>query len=225
MEQQRLILLNWSIDADYVLDLHCDHHAIMHLYASPARPHDTSLLCKCVGAELALIQEVSGGNAFDEAHTASWAALKHLYAGRFPVPNGCFSATLEYRGQFDVSDALAASDAKNLTIFLAHIGAIEATPDKPAFADPPHYPLGGSVEAFAPQGGVVTWTAALGATVKKDQVLAYVTNPETGVRLPVLAPTTGILFRQELWRSCLRGQGLCHVAGPEVVLGGHLLSD
>ena len=74
--EQAVALLNWSHDADHVLDLHCDHHSVVHLYASPARPEDTSLLCRCIGARLALIESVSGGNAFDEAHSAPWAQLK-----------------------------------------------------------------------------------------------------------------------------------------------------
>ncbi|MEZ5778077.1 MAG: M14 family metallopeptidase [Paracoccaceae bacterium] len=225
LAEQRLCLLRWSHDADHVLDLHCDHHAVLHLYASPARPEDTSLLCRCVGAELALIQEVSGGNAFDEALTAPWAALKRRYEGRFPIPSGCFSATLEYRGQFDVDDDLAGRDAANLMAYLAGIGAVRAEDATAQYPEPPYYPLGGAVEAFAPVGGVVTWTAAPGDRVEKGQSVAHVTDPVARRRHPIPAPVTGMLFRIELWRSCLRGQGLCHVAGPEIVAEGHLLSD
>ena len=59
MLEMQAALLQWSCDADYVLDLHCDHEAVMHLYASPARPEDTTKLCRAVGAELALIQDIS----------------------------------------------------------------------------------------------------------------------------------------------------------------------
>jgi predicted deacylase len=224
LDAQRLALLRWSHDADYVLDLHCDHEAVMHLYASPSRPDDTHLLCRSVGAEIALIAEVSGGHAFDEAHTAPWAALKRRYDGKFPIPAGCFSTTLEYRGQFDVDAGLAAKDAENLMTFLTAIGAIrsKATPE---FPDPPHYPLAGSVEVFAPQGGVVSWLARPGDRVKKDQVLAHVIDPMTRQRMDVAAPIEGLMFRIELWRSCLRGQGLCHVAGATEIRQGDLLSD
>ncbi|MGB8813703.1 MAG: succinylglutamate desuccinylase/aspartoacylase family protein [Paracoccaceae bacterium] len=224
LDEQRLTLLKWSYDADYVLDLHCDHHAILHLYAAPARPADTSLLCQSIGARLALIEEISGGNAFDEAHTAPWASLKRRYQNRFPIPDACFSTTLEYRGQFDVDDATAATDAANLMTFLGAIHAINP-PQTPNFPDPPHLPLGGAIETFAPQGGVVTWATKPGDSVTMGQTLGHVTDPVTRLRKPITAPTDGLLFRQELWPSCLRGQGLAHVAGSEVLLAGHLLSD
>ena len=225
-EDLRLQLLRWSCDADYVLDLHCDHHSVLHLYASTARPADTSLLCRSVGARLALVQAVSGGNAFDEAHTVPWARLAERYGGSYPIPVACFSTTLEYRGQFDVDDDLAAEDARNLMSFLAAIGALApGVAPSPAFDDAPHLPLGGAAEIFAPAGGVVTWASRPGDQVAKDAVIGHVTDPVTRIRHPVVSPVDGILFRQELWRSALRGQGLCHVAGQDVVREGDLLSD
>lgn len=225
-EDLRLQLLRWSCDADYVLDLHCDHHAVLHLYASTVRPDDTSRLCRSVGAKLALVQAVSGGNAFDEAHTVPWLRLAERFAGRYPIPMACFSSTLEYRGQFDVSDDLAAADARNLMTFLAAIGTLadDAAP-RPAFADAPHLPLGGAAEVFAPQGGVLSWTRAPGDQVAAGEVIAHVTDPVTRDRVPVISPVDGMLFRQELWRAVLRGQGLGHVAGTQIVREGELLSD
>ncbi len=219
----RLALMGWSHDADHVLDIHCDHHAVLHLYASPARPEVTDLLCRATGSALALVQEVSGGNAFDEAHTAPWAALRRRFPDH-PLTPGPFSTTLELRGQFDVDDATAAGDAANLMVFLTGIGAL-AGQAAPAHGPGLHYPLGGALECFAPQGGVVSWQAAPGDMVAEGQVLGHVTDPMTRRRLPVTAPCAGLLFRLELWRSCLAGQGLAHVAGPEPGRDGHLLSD
>jgi len=224
LDAQRQTLLGWSHDADYVLDCHCDHVAVMHLYAAPLRPSDTSLLCRCTGAKLALIQEISGGNAFDEVHTVPWAALKRRYAGRFPIPEGCFSTTLEYRGQFDVDDESGAQDGANLLAFLGAVGAVQGT-NAPAFEDAPHFPLGGSGEAFAPQGGVVTWKKQPGDWLTKGEIVAHVTDPMTRLRMPVAAPNDGLLFRIELWRHCLRGQSLFNVAGKDVLRTGDLLSD
>ncbi len=220
----RRALLLWSHDADHVLDLHCDHVSLMHLYASPARPDETRLLARAVGAKLVLVEEVSGGNAFDEAHTAPYPALRRAFGPDIPIPAGAFSATLEYRGQFDVSDAQAMLDAANLMTYLAAVGVV-AGPSDPAHDDPPHLPLGGAIEAFAPQGGIVTWVAALGDEVQQGQVIAHVTDPAADLRLAVCAPVTGMLFRQDLWRSCLRGQGLAHVAGAKALRDGQMLSD
>lgn len=220
----QLALMTWSYDADYVLDLHCDHQAILHFYASPARPHDTALLSRAIGAELVLEQEISGGHAFDEAHTAPWANLRRRFGESCPVPAGCFSTTLEYRGQNDVSDALALEDAARLMVFLGAVGAAEGQP-QPAFDEAPVLPLGGAGEMFAPQGGIVLWQAAPGDWLTKGDTIAQVLDPSTQKRMPVKAVTTGLLFRIELWRSCLRGQSLAHIAGKEVLRDGYLLSD
>lgn len=225
MAEARAVLLSWSCDADIVLDLHCDHVAILHLYASPARPEITSLLCRSIGAGLALISEISGGHAFDEAHTAPWVRLRQRFGDRFPIPLPCFSSTLEYRGQFDVDDATAARDAANLMTFLGAVGAVTGRGAAPAHADALFLPLGGAAEVFAPQAGVVTWHVTPGAQVRAGDVIAHVTDPATGLRLPVASPVDGLVFRRELWHSCLRGASLAHVAGATIVRSGDLLSD
>ncbi|MGV8986134.1 MAG: hypothetical protein ACOH2H_07620 [Cypionkella sp.] len=222
IEELQVGLMMWSCDADYVLDLHCDHFAVMHLYASTARPEVTHLLCRSVGAKLALIEDVSGGNAFDEAHTAPWRDLQHRFGPQIPM--GSFSATLEYRGQFDVEEGLAAQDAVNLMTFLAAVGAVSGWDATPQHDDAVHLPLGGTAEIFAPQGGVVTWAVHPGDRVEAGQTLGHVLDPVSRRRLAVAAPVSGLLFRTELWRSCLRGQSLAHVAGEAVVRGGRLLS-
>lgn len=216
-------LLLWSIDADVMLDLHCDHHATLHFYASPAQPGTTTLLAKSTGSTLALIEEISGGHACDEAHTAPWAILARRFPDA-PIPPGCFAATLEYRGQHDVDDKTAHTDAQNLMSFLGAIGALTHQ-RPPQHHDCPHLPLKGAVEAFAPAGGVVVWHHAPGDMVRKNEILADVIDPVTRVRHPVPAPVAGNLFRIELWRSCLRGQGLAHVAGTDPIRSGDLLSD
>lgn len=223
--EQMTVLMNWSCDADYVLDLHCDHFAVLHLYASSGRPQDTDLLCRAIGAKLALIEDLSGGHAFDEAHTVPWALLRARYGAHFPIPAGCFSTTLEYRGQFDVDDGLAKADAVNLMNFLAAIGVVTGRDNVPAHPQAMVRPLAGAAKIFAPQGGVVTWDVPVGAEVQAGQVLGHVTDPVSRRRLPVVSPVAGLLFRCELWRSCLRGQSLAHVAGETIVRTGDLLSD
>ena len=187
LQEMQVALMNWSCDADYVLDLHCDHFAVMHLYASDARPEDTSLLCRATGARLALIENLSGGNAFDEAHTVPWFQLAERFGAKHPIPAACFSSTLEYRGQFDVDDATALRDAEGLMGFLAAIGVVTGW-DKPLAQDEARYlPLGGAAEMFAPQGGVVTWDVAVGSDVAEGQVLGHVTDPVSRRRMALTA--------------------------------------
>ncbi len=163
---------------------------------------------------LALIEDTSGGNAFDEAHTAPWRALRERFGAAVPV-DACFSTTLEYRGQMEVTDALAAGDAAGLMAFLAGVGAVTGGP-APAHGPAEERPLAAAVEAMAPIGGIVTWTTAPGDRVTEGQVLGHVTDAAARRRVEVRAPTTGLLFRQEMWTTCLKGQGLCHVAGKDI---------
>lgn len=222
VDDLRIRLMQGSHDADIVLDLHCDHRAVMHFYASTARPEVTDLLGRCTGSVLALIEDVSGGNAFDEAHTAPWRVLRERFGERVPLP--CFSTTLEYRGQGEVSDATAMEDAVGLMAFLAGVEALTSGPT-PAHGAAEELPLAGAVEFIAPIGGIVTWLTVPGDRVTEGQILGHITDPATRARIEIGAPTTGLLFRQELWTTCLKGQGLCHVAGSEIRRQGNLLSN
>jgi hypothetical protein len=224
LDALRVALMRWSHDADIVLDLHCDHVALMHFYASSAKPKVTEALGRATGAALALMEDTSGGNAFDEAHTAPWRALRARFGDRFPIEDPTFSTTLEYRGQRDVSDAIARQDAVNLMAFLGAIGAVTGAP-APVHPPAPQLPLAGAGEAFAPQGGIVSWVSEPGAMVQKGDVLGHVSDPMTRCRMDILAPTTGLMFRRELWPFCLKGQSLAHVAGESVIRQGDLLSD
>lgn len=222
VDELRIRLMEGTHDADIVLDLHCDHRAVMHFYASTARPEITDLLGRCTGSALALIEDSSGGNAFDEAHTAPWRALRERFGEAVPMP--CFSTTLEYRGQHDVSDTVAAKDAEGLLAFLAAVGALTSGP-KPLHGPAEEMPLAGALEFMAPIGGIVTWVTDPGDRVTEGQLLGHITDPAARCRKEILAPTTGLLFRQELWTTCLKGQGLCHVAGVEIRRQGDLLSN
>lgn len=222
VDELRIQLMEASHDADIVLDLHCDHRAVMHFYASSARPDISDLLGRCTGSVLALVEDISGGNAFDEAHTAPWRALRDRFGEAVPQP--CFATTLEYRGQLDVDDTTAAQDAEGLMAFLAAVGALTGGP-VPAHGAAELLPLAGAVEYMAPIGGIVSWVTQVGDRVAEGQVLGHVTDAAARRRVQITAPTTGILFRQELWTTCLKGQGLCHVAGREIRRQGDLLSN
>jgi predicted deacylase len=78
---------------------------------------------------------------------------------------------------------------------------------------------------MAPIGGIVSWVSLPGDRVTEGQVLGHVTDAAARQRVEITAPTTGILFRQEMWTSCLKGQGLCHVAGHDIRRQGELLSN
>ena len=103
LESLRKTLLSLAIDADVVLDLHCDGEALLHIYTTPQTwPGDGQLLARCIGAELALLAERSGGDPFDEACSMLWPQLAERLGPAKPLPPACMAATIELRGEADV---------------------------------------------------------------------------------------------------------------------------
>src|SRR5690606_1934778 len=78
----RRTLFAHAIDADYVLDLHCDLEAVMHVYLGTPLWPDAADLAGAVRAEAVLLAERSGGHPFDEACSAVWWDLQRRFPDR-----------------------------------------------------------------------------------------------------------------------------------------------
>ncbi|MFH0782861.1 MAG: succinylglutamate desuccinylase/aspartoacylase family protein, partial [Pseudomonadota bacterium] len=90
-------LLTLSHDADIVLDLHCDHEALLHVYMGTALWPEGKDLSAQMGAGVTLLANDSGDMPFDEANSKLWWDL----AKAFPeatIPTACLAATIELRG-------------------------------------------------------------------------------------------------------------------------------
>lgn len=138
------LLFSLSFDADIVLDLHCDNQAVMHIYtgeslwSNSASNLNSNLdlnlnlkqsfsgaceLAAWTGAEAILLANESGGDPYDEACSKIWYKLKELYPD-YPIYPSCLAATIEYRGEADVSEELNRQDAINLYSFLHQRGYV-----------------------------------------------------------------------------------------------------
>ena len=106
----RLHLAREAVDADLVLDLHCDLEALMHLFLIPAHWPEGQDIAAELGCRAVLLAEDSGGASFDEAFSTPWTKLAQLFP-KNPIPAACLSGTVELRGRSDVSDELAEADA------------------------------------------------------------------------------------------------------------------
>lgn len=152
----RKTLLRLAIDADLVLDLHCDNEAVLHLYtATPVWPA-VEPLARLLGAEVALLAEESGGDPFDEACSMLWTRLRRRYrehTGKEAAwPDACVAVTVELRGETDVCHDLAQRDARAILAWLTHRGMIDAAlPEMPPLIRQPR-PLEGSVPVLTPRG-------------------------------------------------------------------------
>lgn len=225
----RRALLGLAIDADVVLDLHCDYEAVLHLYTLPALWPEVEPLARLIGSRAVLLAEVSGDEPFDEACSAVWARLAAVLtertSRRVEFPAACVAVTVELRGERDVSHEFATADAEALLQFLAWRGDIAGTPVQlPELACQPT-PLAGSIPVVAPRGGVLVHALPVGATVRRGEVVAEIVDPLTGVSTPLESPADGVLYARESRRLVTAGTRVCKVAGREPVRSGKLLSD
>lgn len=225
----RAALLGLSVDADYVLDLHCDLEALVHLYAAGAHAETAAALGAEIGAEVVLLEEEPGGQPFDEANAGLWLKLRGILSDD-RVPLSCFAATVELRGRGDVADALAAADAANLYRFLQRRGVIGGEPGPEPEPRCVPTPLSGTDVLRAPSAGLVLYRRALGDRVEAGETVAEILDPTAdaplSVRQPVVSRSSGVLLSRARRRVLAAGETVAKVAGAEPLphrRGGSLL--
>jgi predicted deacylase len=221
LQTLRVEVLRRSIDADVVLDLHCDQEAALHLFISRADwPGPATELAADIGSEATLYNDPFPEVAtFFGVNSSLWARL----AARFPdanIPQACLSATIEYRGQHDVNHRLGASDAANLYRFLVRRGIVAgragALPRLKAQATP----VAGMDVGYSPKAGMVVYHLPKGARVRKGSAVCEIIDPLDArgpkARTQVLARTDGILFsRKPDGRLMWPGAVLFRIAGAK----------
>lgn len=221
-EALRHHLMALALDADVVLDLHCDGEAEMHLYTQPAAWDRFAPLAALTGCRAVLLAEVSGGHPFDEALSGPWTALAKRFPDH-PVPLGCASTTVELRGQSDVCRNMGTGDARAILDYLTHLGVLSGTVDLPPAACRPT-PLAGSEVLTAPAAGLLSYAVPLGTLVQEGQTVAEITDLETGQVIPVRASTSGVLYARPPTRIAEAGKRLGKIAGDRPFRDGPLLS-
>ena len=228
LQSLRRTLLRLAIDADLVLDLHCDNEAVLHLYtATPVWPA-VEPLARLLEAEMTLLAVESGGEPFDEACSMLWQRLGRRYREHTgkdqPWPDACVAVTIELRGETDVSHELAERDAQAILGYLIHRGMIDAPlPELPPLIREPR-PLEGSVPVLTARGGVLVHRPLLGQMVRKGQCIAEVIDPLTGEASELTSAVDGFLYARESVRIVHAGMSIAKVAGTEAVRSGKLLS-
>lgn len=223
LQALRAEVMQLSVDADIVLDLHCDLEAALHLFISrkdwpgPAR----ELACD-LGAEATLYNDPYPESlTFSGVHSALWARLAERFA-QASIPQACLSATVEYRGQHDVTHALGESDAKNLYRFLVRRGLISGRAGKLPRLKIEATPIGGMDVGYSPKTGILTYHVPKGARVRKGQPVCEVIDPMDArgerARTKVLARTDGILFsRRPNGRLAWPGMVLFRIGGAKLL--------
>lgn len=213
----RHLLMREAIDADYVLDLHCDNDALLHLYLGEARWPDGADLSADLGSHATLLAAESGGTPFDETFSNLWAELRRRLGDEAPIPDACLAGTVEFRGQADVSDEMGAEDAAALLRFLMRRGLVAGDPGPLPAALCDGTPLSGVDALRAPVGGMIVYKVPLGARVTAGTVVAEIIDPlaedPAAVRTPVKTIADGLFFARKIKRLARPGQAIGKVAG------------
>ena len=223
-EALKKILLGMAIDADIMLDLHCDSEAVLHLYTGTPLAEAAAPLAALLGARAVLVATESGEQPFDEACGRIWWELA-AHFDDVPIPPACLSVTVEFRGQLDVSHALAQADAVALLAFLAHAGVTDGAPVPLPAPQCAPTPLAGVEPLVAPHAGVLVFAAVPGQIMQPGDLVAEVIDPIQGITTPLHASVGGMLFARTLQRFVQRGGGVAKIAGAVAFRTGNLLGQ
>ena len=227
----RSALTRLAVDADIVLDMHCDDEALMHLYLIPQHWPAARDLSAEIGSRATLLSEDSGGHSFDETFSTPWTRLAAAVGPETPVPAACLAATIEYRGQADTSDEINRPDAQALFRFLQRRGLIAGDPGPLPKPLCDATGLDATEVLRSPVAGIVCYRRALGAKVAKGDVVAEILNPlaedPSQARLPLAAGTDGFLMTRRQHKMVRPGNSIGKIVGTEPLASrrGYLLED
>lgn len=228
----KIDLARLAYDADMVLDLHCDDEALMHIYMQPVHWPDFGDLAAEIGAYAGLLCADSKAYSFDETFSLPWTKLAEELGGQFPIPPACFATTVEFRGQADVFDEMASEDGRALYRFLQRHGALAGDPGPAPALKCDGTDLEATDIVRAPKAGIIAYKAALGARVRKGDLIGEVVDPladdPTKARSEVRATTDGLILSRCLKKLVAPGDGVAMIVGKTKLAhrkSGALLSD
>ncbi len=222
IDELRATLMSMSCDADYVLDLHCDGEAEMHIYANQHYQDIALDMCCDMDTPVLLIETEAGGGPFDEANSSPWWGLKEVLPEAAHLPAACCAVTVEFRGQDDISDELGRKDAAGIVSFLRRVGILSGEPTAPRKKENVlAAPLHATDVLHAPIGGLVSYQLPLGTEVSIGDLVAVVidiaaADPLQG-RYEVHSRANGRFFARMDSRLVRPGESIAKVAGVEVL--------
>ena len=229
LEHLRHAVTAEAMNADMVLDLHCDDEALNHIFIVPQLMPEYQDLSDWMGAAATLTAEDSGGNSFDEVWPGLWIKLARRYPDA-AWPSVPLAATLEYRGQHDVDDVINRQDAVNLYGFLAGRKIVSDDCGTPPKAPPP-LPLNAMETLRVQTHGLLAYKVALGAEVKKGDAIADLIDLDgkgfARTRTPIHAGTDGVVISRNMIKYVQPGVSIAKIAGavPLASRGDYLLED
>ncbi len=222
LQTLRVEIMKLSVDADYMLDLHCDIHAALHLFTSECDWPNGAVreLAADLGSKANLYNEgYAKSLTVSGVHAGLWGRLRERFT-QAAIPQACMSVTVEMRSQFDVSDALGRSDAANLYRWLVRRGVIKGAAQPLPRLLSPAMPMSGMDVGYSQGTGFLVFHEKPGTKVKKGQAICDVIDPANphgaAARTTYKSQTDGVLFSCRLdgylsWP----GQVMYRIAGAE----------
>ncbi len=218
------VLLQLAHDADLVLDLHCDNHAVLHLYTSPQLWRAFEPMACHLGSECQILAEDSQAESFDEVLSTLWLKLQREWP-QAAIPIACHSATVELRGEHDLSHEWAQQDADALLQYLHVRGDVQLPLQQvrvaPPLARAPH-PLAGLAYLKADMTGIVVYKVQPGDWVQQGQHVVDIVNPLTQQVVAIHSPIDGVVFATSGQRFVHAENKLMSISGPQDAGGGGL---
>ncbi|MEM7210150.1 MAG: succinylglutamate desuccinylase/aspartoacylase family protein [Pseudomonadota bacterium] len=209
----RHALFSRSVDADYVLDLHCDDEANLYFYTLPELWQDFRDLAAFMRCESVLLAEADPSIPFDEANSALWQRLAQRFP-EHPIPLACKSTTLELRGDRDVDDETAHRDALGIFQYLQSRGVIAGDAPPVPELECEATPFSGVGQVIARHAGIVSFFREPGEVVSKGELLANLTPLEPfSPATELIAPVSGVMYSRTRERYAYSGKVVCEVAG------------
>ena len=230
LQSLRKALVGLACDADLVLDLHCDCEAVLHIYTETPCWPQLEPLARLLKARAALLATGTGGVSFDECFSNVWWKLGSMLATDAgankplpPLPQACSSATIELRGEADVSHRLAEADAHAIFAFLVHAGVVAG--DDPPLPEPgcDPTPLAGAQSVKSPTAGIVVFIAEVGDYLKVGDPVADIIDPIGNITFTVQAEVAGVMYARGNDRYALADDTLANIAGSVPFRTGNLL--
>lgn len=213
-----------AIDADIVLDMHCDNQAVMHLYTGTPLADATMPLVRYLGGRALLLSVLSGDDPFDESCSRHWWELADFFGSATPVALACQSVTIELRGESDVAHVYAQQDADAIIAFLIHAGHIQGTAVAMPAALCEPTPLEGSEPVVAAHAGILAFTKNTGDQIVAGESIGDLIDPISGKVTPLISSVDGVLYARVARRYAQHGMRVAKIAGAVAYRSGNLLS-
>lgn len=196
-EQYRLHLQALCLDADYVIDLHTSAgQGLDYLFYFQRREQGARSFLLPVG----LLLDRYDGDAFDEAFIKPWLALENCFTqlGR-EIQFDIEAYTLELGSAMQLNPTSVDNGSRGLKNYLIQKGLVaDATFSSLAAANTQLLPRDRVKKYYAPVGGMIQASVALGHVIEAEQLLYQILSFNKEAQLParvnVCAERSGLVF-------------------------------